>query len=272
MGRAGIFTISLSVMRFGALVVLLALTLSCGRGSDFFRQYEYEEETYLSLDGTATMYVNSSVPALNQLRGSAFDTNPEVRPDKASVSAFFNAPGVKVTRVTYSGRNNRLYLHVRMDVDDVRRLTETKPFNWSTYSFGRDGELMVYRQKIGAPVAAPTSRGAWAGDEIVAFRMHVPAKVPYHNAGPDNLKRGNILVWEQSLAERLGGVPLELETRMETQSILYRTLGLFAVTIVLVAIMFVVVLWWVIRKQRLRMAQLRQGGELSTPPAQRHAG
>lgn len=259
-------------MRFGALVVLLALSIACGRGSDFFRQYEYEEETYLSLDGSATMYVNSSVVALNQLRGSRFDINPEVRPDKASVSAFFNGPGVRVTRVTFSNRNARLYLHVRMDVDDVRRLADTRPFNWSAYSFRQDGELMIYRQRLGPPVADPLVRGMWTGNELVAFRMHVPSKVPYHNAGPDNLKRGNILVWEQTLSDRLSGVPLELESRMETQSILYRTLGLFAVTLVLVAIMFVVVLWWIIRKQRHRTAQLHQAGAATPPPAQRRAG
>ena len=28
-------------------------------GGGFFRQYEYEEEVYLSLDGTATVYVNA---------------------------------------------------------------------------------------------------------------------------------------------------------------------------------------------------------------------
>ena len=30
-------------------------------GGGLFRQYQYEEEIYLSLDGTATVYVNSSI-------------------------------------------------------------------------------------------------------------------------------------------------------------------------------------------------------------------
>ncbi len=50
-------------MRIGAAMALLAaLTLSgasCSR-SEFFRQYEYEEDVYLSLDGSATVYVNAS--------------------------------------------------------------------------------------------------------------------------------------------------------------------------------------------------------------------
>jgi hypothetical protein len=252
LGPPGVLPFGL--IRLFGLLGLLTLSVSCGRTPDLFRQYEYEEETYLSLDGTATIHVNASVAALNQLRGAPFDTKPEVRPDTASVSAFFNAPGVRVTRVTFSTRNERLYLHVRMDVDDVRGLAQTRPFGWSTYTFGQDGDLIVYRQRVGAPVAAPSSRGSWEGGEIVAFRMHIPSKVAYHNAEPDNLKRGNILVWEQSLADRLAGVPLEIEGRMENQSILYRALGLFAAMIALVGAMFALILWWIVRRQKRRVA------------------
>ena len=36
-------------MRIALAVLLLAAAIGCGRG--LFRQYEYEEEIYLSLDG-----------------------------------------------------------------------------------------------------------------------------------------------------------------------------------------------------------------------------
>jgi hypothetical protein len=53
-----------------ALAAAVALMLAgCGGASGLFRQYEYEEDIYLSLDGTATIYVNSSVAALDALRG-----------------------------------------------------------------------------------------------------------------------------------------------------------------------------------------------------------
>ena len=39
------------------------------QGRFVFRQYEYEEDIYLSLDGSATVYVNTSVAALDALRG-----------------------------------------------------------------------------------------------------------------------------------------------------------------------------------------------------------
>ena len=234
-------------MRPGAptALLLLLLSMACSSGPGFFRQYEYEEETYLSLDGTATMYVNSSVAALNALRGSTFDTNPRATIEKSAVSAFFNASGARVTRVTFSRRNSRLYLHVRLDVDDVRQLGKTKAFNWSTYAFSQEGNLMLYRQRVGVPASGASPQTTWAGDEVVAFRVHIPSKVSYHNAGADNLRRGNILVWEQSLADRLAAAPLDIDARMETQSILYTTLWLFGATILAVGATFAGVLWWI---------------------------
>ena len=43
--------------------------------------------------------------------------------------------------------------------------------------------------------------------------LHLPSKITYHNAGAANLRRGNILVWEQSLGDRLRGEPLVLDAR-----------------------------------------------------------
>ena len=84
----------------------------------------------------------------------------------------------------------------------------------------------------------------------MSFRAHLPSTVIYHNAGPDGLKRGNILVWDQPLASRLKGEPLELEARMEAQSILSRTLLLFGATGLVVAICFALLIWWVMRHGR----------------------
>src|SRR5262245_43980238 len=119
-------------------------------GAGLFTQYEYEEDTYLSLDGTATVYVNSSIPALNTLPRSRFDTNPNATIDRAAIAAFFEkgdpesrsqaspsgtSSPVRVTRVTFSHRHNRVYVHMRMSVDDVRQLAASAPFAWSTYAF-----------------------------------------------------------------------------------------------------------------------------------------
>ena len=236
-------------LRGPCLLILLALIAStaCGGTSTLFRQYEYEEEVYLSLDGSATVYVNSSLAALNALRGTSFDTDPNARVDTAAVRAYYSTPATRVIRVSQSRRNNRRFVHVRLDVDDVTRLADAPPFAWSTYRFTRDGDLFKYLQTVGAAAAKDPGNAGWNGSEIVAFRLHLPSKIRYHNTKRD-VGRGNILVWEQSLADRLRSVPVELDARMDRQSILYTTLWLFGITFVAVALAFCGVIWWVIRK------------------------
>ncbi len=74
--------------------------------------------------------------------------------------------------------------------------------------------------------------------------MHLPSKVTYENAA-GGTERGNIVVWEQPLPERLKGVPLELQVRMQTDSILIRTLSLFGAMMAAVAVTFAAAIWFV---------------------------
>jgi hypothetical protein len=188
--------------------MVFAASVACGASPAFLQDYEYEEEIYLSLDGSATLYVNSSLVALNALRGSTFDIDPSAAIDKAAVSQYFTSAVTTVTRVAFSRRNTRRYVHVRMDVADVRRLASAAPFNWSSYRFARDGTLMIYRQTVGASATtSPPDVSRWEGNEIAAFRVHLPSKIVYHNVD-DRVRRGNILVWEQPLTARLAGMPL----------------------------------------------------------------
>jgi hypothetical protein len=232
------------------LVVVAGAACGGGAGGGLFRQYEYEEEMYLSLDGSAAMYVNSSIPALNALRGTSFAPHPTARIDRDEVRRYFTTPATRVTRVSTSRRGGRQFVHVRLDVPDVTRLGDAMPFAWSVYRMKREGELVVYEQTVGPPASPGGNWAGWAGDELIAFRIHIPSVVAYHNAGAPNLRRGNILVWEQSLAERLKGAPLQLEAHMESQSILYWTLFLFAGMFGVVALMFSLIIWQVIRRGR----------------------
>jgi len=238
-------------MRFAAAVLALLMSVSCsGGGLGLFQQYEYEEDTYLALDGSATVYVNGSMPALAALRGAPFETRPDIAIDRDAVRRYFTTPITHVNRrPTTSRRNNRRYAHARVDVGDIRQLASAAPFSWSSYSFERTADLFVFTQTVGPSANVPVPGVKWNGDEVVAFRLHLPSKVAWHNAGEKNLRRGNILVWEQSLSDRLKGVPIEMEARMETESILYRTLGLFAATIVVVAAGFVAV-WMALTRRR----------------------
>jgi hypothetical protein len=264
----GIITV---MRRVRALLLATSVVATACSSGGFFRQYEYDEEIYLSLDGSATVYVNSSLAALNALRGASFDTSPAAPLDRSKVREFYTSPVTRVLATpTTSRRSGRRFVHVRLDVRDVRKLNEAAPFSWSTYSLVQDGDLYVFRQSIGPPPAVHGGTGpgksagkdgaksagsaGWSGKELVAFRLHLPSEIVYHNAGPGNPKRGNILAWEQPLTDRLRGQPLvpgpnpALEARMKSQSILYRTLWLFAGTFAAVAVTFVAVIWWILRR------------------------
>jgi hypothetical protein len=228
--------------------VLCALvTGGCAGGATLFRQYEYEEEVYLALDGTATVYVNSSLAALNALRGTSFDASPAARVDTAALRAYYTTPDTQVTRVTSWRRSGRRFVQVRVDVQDITRLGASAPFAWSAYRFHQDANLFVYQQSVGRSAGQPVGAVGWNGRELVAFRLHLPSKIRYHNTrGVES--RGNILAWEQPLVDRLRGDPIAIEARMDTQSILYRTLWLFGMTFLAVAAAFAAVIWFVMRR------------------------
>ena len=121
-------------MRIGAALALLSVLLcvapACSRG-EFFRQNEYEEEVYLSLDGRATVYVNTSVAALNALRGTSFDASPSAQIDRDAVRAFFTSPVTRVTRTpSVSRRAGRRFVHVRQDVDHIEQHKDAAPIAW----------------------------------------------------------------------------------------------------------------------------------------------
>ena len=237
-------------MRFGVGVVLaLACAASVGCGSNsLFRQYQYEEDVYLSLDGSATVYVNGSLAALDALRGAAFDAAPGARFSRDAVRAFFTAPATHVVSVSSSRRSGRQFAHVRLEAPDVRRLSDAAPFAWSTYHFALENGHDVYEQRIGMPAGKAVPDVNWTGGELVAFRLHLPSTVLTHNAGEANHKRGNILVWEQTLADRLSGKPLVLEAQIETESILAHALWLFAAAALAVVAAFAGVIWWIMRR------------------------
>jgi hypothetical protein len=238
------------------LVLLLALA-STACGGALQREYEYEEELYLALDGSATVNVNASIASLVALRGADLRVDPNARVDRERVRAFFESPGVEVSRVSLSRRDGRRFAHVSLEVDDLRQLSRLAPFSWSTYRFEREGDVFEYRQVLGKSAAKQVGDVGWTGREVVAFRMHIPSEIPFHNAPSRKVERGNIVEWEQPLTDRLQGEPLEIRVQMEPESILYSTLILFGMTVVAAAITFAIVIWLVVRKGRSDPADAR---------------
>ena len=235
-------------MRVPALALLVALAASACGGGILKPQYEYEEEVYLSLDGSAQVNVNTSIAALVALRGADLNVNPRARVDRAQVRALFGGPGVQVSTPTFSRRDGRRFVHIRLNVRDLRQLSRVAPLSWSTYRFDRKGDTFEYRQVVGAPAAGAGGAAGWTGSEVVAFRLHVPSKITWHNTPSHKVDRGNILVWTQPVADRLKGEPVDLEVHMQPQTILSTTLLLFASTVVAAAAAFALVIWWVARR------------------------
>jgi hypothetical protein len=234
--------------------LLLAATLasilcSAACGGVFKRQYEYEEELFLALDGSATLNLNASVAALVALRGADLDVNPRARVDRGAVRALFEGPGAEVLRVSLSRRDGRRFVHVSVDLADLRQARGLAPFAWSEYRLARQGEVVQFRQRVGAAAGRDVGDVGWGGSELVAFRVHLPSAIPFHNSAKP-IQRGNILEWEQPLADRLAGTPLDIEVDMEPESILYTTLLLFGGTIVAACAAFGLVLWLFMRRGR----------------------
>lgn len=235
-----------------ALIGLFIIAASaCGGG--LARQYEYEEEIYLSVDGSASVYVNTSLAALVSLRGVDLKIDPREPLDRDVVRKIYNSDVAHVVRVSAWRKFGRRFVQVRLQVDDIAKLGQAPLFAWSTYQVDRLDDLLVYRQRLGASAARPVGSVGWNGSELVAVRLHLPSRIRYHNAGADNLRRGNILAWEQTLAERQAGKPLEIEARIERTSILYSTLMLFAVSGGLALFVMVLIIWWLVRKGKGRV-------------------
>lgn len=231
---------------WGACCAVILMT-ACA-ANPLSRKYEYEEEVYLDLDGSATVYVNAAVPALVALRGADLPLDPAARLDRQDVRALFDSPVSRVASVSTSRRDGRRYVHVRLDVDDIRQLSAAPMFAWSGYRFEVGPESAEYVQQVGGAAGRDVGVVGWSGSELVAFRLHLPSRVTFHNSPAREILRGNIIAWEQPLADRRQGAPLDIHVRMDSESILANTLLLFGAMIVLVAVTFALFIWFIKRR------------------------
>jgi hypothetical protein len=233
--------------RFCVLALLVVACAACQK-LGLIKEYEYDERIELSLDGSAVVDINASVPALVALRGLTLSVDPEARFDRLAFRKFYEGPGVVVREVSSSRRHGRRFVHVRLDVANIADLPRIAPLAWSRYRLDRFDQEYRFVQELGQAAHTPIGDVGWTGKELVAFRVHLPSRITSNNAL--EFERGNILAWEQTLRDRLAGTPLRMEARMETQSILYRTLWLFGGTFLAAMGVLALIIWWVSRKGR----------------------
>ncbi|HEX4567938.1 MAG TPA: hypothetical protein VH138_14980 [Vicinamibacterales bacterium] len=260
-------------MRFPLRATLLALVIiaiitfeacSGGRPALLGPDYEYEEDLTLSLDGSATLTVNASMQALAALHGLHLNADPRSRADvlKSEARAAFTSPYSEVTGVSVWTRDGRRFVGVRLRVPDVRQLSKATPFAWSAYDLHEEGDLAIYRQTVTGK-GSPDPNAGWRGDELIAFRLRLPARIRFHNSrdfrtgAVRDVGRGNILTWEQTLRDRLDGKPIAwsgdhrpgvMEAHMDRESILYRTLWLFGIAFTAAIVVLAGLIWLTIRR------------------------
>ena len=238
-------------MAFGKLVgmALLVLMACACQKLGLVKQYEYDERVELSLDGSAVVDITASIPALVALRGATLSVDPEARFDRQAFRRLYEGPGVSVRDISAFRRHGRRFVHIRLDVSDISQLPRLAPLSWSRYKLDRLEQEFRFVQEVGSVARLDVGDVGWKGNELIAFRVHPPSRIRFHNS-PLGVERGNILVWEQPLRERLAGAPLRMEARMETESILYRTLWLFGGTFIAAMLVLATIIWWVSRKGR----------------------
>jgi hypothetical protein len=245
--RAGLFALMTSALFIASCTNPLA------------RQYEYEEQLYLKVDGSATVVVDASLPALVALRGASFDPSISGSTDRAAVRRLYESAGCPVDSVSRLWeRRGRRFAQIQVSVKDLKALPSCPLLAWSAYSLAPhqdDPQQLKYLQTLSPPAGRDPGNVNWDGSELVAFKVHAPSRIRFHNVkkldgGDGEAERGNILTWEQTLADRRAGRPLAMEIDMEKTSILYTTLWLFGGAFVAAVILLVTLIWLTIRRGR----------------------
>ena len=256
-----------------AACVFLAAFLSSACSNPFAPQYEYEEQVYLEVDGRASVVIDTSLPALVALRGGAID--PAIASaDRAAVRKLVTAAGCQVDNVSrFWTRHGRQFVQIQISAAHVKDLPACRLLSWSTYSLenittDKVAAGLRFQQHLGppsppglrpasppSPAEGETASTKWLGDEIVAFKVHLPSRIVDHNVklfdgSNGTTERGNILTWAQTFADRRAGKPLDMSADMDGKSILHTTLWLFAGAFAAAVALLVVSIWLVIRKGR----------------------
>ncbi|MGH9374037.1 MAG: hypothetical protein ACRD15_21180, partial [Vicinamibacterales bacterium] len=139
-----------------ALLAVAALVLwSRGGASIFGRQYEYEEDLTIGLDGSATLTINASIAALVALRGLNLDPRSDTL-DRDRVRAAYTSPVATVTDVPRPWRRRgRLFVQLNLQIPDVRRLHELPPLAWSRYELVEKDGQHLFQQTVGPSALRP---------------------------------------------------------------------------------------------------------------------
>ena len=231
-----------------ALAVSALFLLSACSVNPLSRRYEYEEEIYVNLDGSATVYVNAAVPALVALRGVDLPLDASARLDRNDVRAIFETAGQRACANVSTSRRDGPTLRPRAR----RGPRHPPPERGGDHSPGPLRALRRQRRgRVHAAVGACGRAGrratsAGPASELVAFRLHLPSRVTF----PQFPLEASPAWQHHRLGAAARGAPRghaasTSTSQMDSDSILASTLLLFGAMIVLVVIAFSVFIWFI---------------------------
>ena len=242
-------------MRWLALSLLAAASL---RGCV---AYEYEHEFWVRVNGSGTVNVTGRPELWTAFKGIPLPADEDGAKD--AVRKVFEDSGLRVRRVTVTERDDRPYLFVSAEFDDVNRLAGTRAFPDLAIGMQPEGERLRLH---GAWKPPPAPRAVSGDDGRMAVRFHLPSKVYEHHNAAEGVERGNIVGWRQDVRAALAGGTLDFGAVIDRRSILASTVGLFAAAIVLaLSILGGLILW--VRRRGARATASAAPRPGSPPPA-----
>jgi hypothetical protein len=148
---------------------------------------------------------------------------------------------------------------VAADFADVNKIGGTPALPDLRISLTRSGDRLILSGHWARPAAAslPTAQDA---DGLMAVRFHLPSKIYEHANAALGVERGNILTWRQDLTAGLADRSLDFGAVLDSHSILWSTVGLFAAAIVGALAILAVAIALAARRGRRRLAREAGGG------------
>jgi hypothetical protein len=226
--------------RLAALLLLAAGLRGCVA-------YEYEHEFWVKVDGSGSVYVTGRPELWRAFKGLRTEGlgNDELR---AAARELFERSGLRVRRVTVTHRKGRPYLFVSADFEDVNALPGTPAFPDLEIALRSTGDRLRLEGRWSRPAGSPGPPVDGMG--LMAVRFHLPSKVYGHDNAAFGVERGNIVSWRQDVAQGLAGRALAFGATLDSRSILWSTVGLFAAAIVIGVVLIAGALFLVFRRGR----------------------
>ena len=257
---------AMRVRRSGAAVGVFLLAFAAGCSNPLGRQYEYEEQIYLSVDGSATVIVDASIPAFVALRGAAFDPSMAAGVNRDQVRAWLESSGCRDVRVGQPWvRRGRRFVQVRISVTDIRELGSCGALGWSRYQFERGDEAIHFVQEVGR-IGRRQSGHRELGRQ--GARRVQAARAQPHPLSQRATARGRIARRCRSREHPdLGTDARRSPCRPAAppgsadgpESILFRTLSLFAMAFAAAVLVLTGIVWMTIRGAKRRKSNKHVG-------------